>query len=115
MPDPHEVRSDSQYVMPMKVEILSDKENKPLGRREIAFQIDHVGASTPSRADIRSKIVAQFNADASSVAISTLDTHYGIGMTKGSAHIYKDADQMKRIELGHIVKRNEPKKKEGEA
>ncbi|MBE0526956.1 MAG: 30S ribosomal protein S24e, partial [Candidatus Thorarchaeota archaeon] len=55
----------------MKVEILSEKENKLLGRKEIAFQIDHIGARSPSRADIRSKIVAQFNADASSVAIST--------------------------------------------
>ena len=108
------MRSDSQYVMPMKVEILSERENKPLGRKEIAFQIDHAGASTPSRADIRSKIVAQFNADATAVAISTLDTNFGIGITKGNAHIYTDAAQMKRIELDHMVKRNEPKKKEGE-
>ncbi|TFG30937.1 30S ribosomal protein S24e [Candidatus Thorarchaeota archaeon] len=99
--------------MPMNIEILSEKENKPLGRKEIAFQIEHSGASTPSRADIRSKIVAQFNADASSVAINTLDTHYGIGMTRGAAHIYTNAAQMKRIELSHMVKRNEPKKKEG--
>ena len=100
--------------MPMKVEILSEKENKPLGRKEIAFKIDHAGESTPSRADIRSKIVAQFNADSTAVAISTLDTHFGIGVTKGAAHIYENAEQMKRIELSHMVKRNEPKKKEGE-
>ncbi|MGY5860687.1 MAG: 30S ribosomal protein S24e [Candidatus Thorarchaeota archaeon] len=98
----------------MKVEILNEMENKPLGRKEIAFRIDHTGESTPSRADIRSKIVAQFDADAASVAISTLDTHFGIGITKGSAHIYTSAEQMKRIELDHMVKRNEPKKKEGE-
>lgn len=108
------MRSDSQYVMPMKIEIVSEKENQPLGRKEIAFQIDHAGASTPSRADIRSKIVAQFNADSSSVAISKLDTHFGIGITRGSAHIYTDPEQMKRIELDHMVKRNEPKKKESE-
>ena len=97
----------------MNIEILNERENKPLGRKEIAFQIDHTGESTPSRADIRSKIVAQFDADASSVAISTLDTNFGIGITKGNAHIYTDAAQMKRIELDHMVKRNEPKKKEG--
>ncbi len=101
--------------MPMKIEILSEKENKPLGRKEVAFQIDHAGASTPSRADILSKIVAQFNADASSVAISTLDTHFGIGITKGSAHIYTNAEQMQRIELNHMVKRNAPKAKKEEA
>ncbi|MBE0527226.1 MAG: 30S ribosomal protein S24e [Candidatus Thorarchaeota archaeon] len=97
----------------MNIEILSEKENKPLGRKEIAFQINHAGGSTPSRVDIRSKIVAQFNADTSSVAISKLATHFGIGITKGSAHIYTDAEQMKRIELDHMIKRTEPKKKEG--
>jgi small subunit ribosomal protein S24e len=101
--------------MPMKIEILSEKENKPLGRKEVAFQIDHAGVSTPSRADILSKIVAQFNADASSVAISTLDTNFGIGITKGSAHIYTNTEQMQRIELNHMVKRNTPKVKKEEA
>jgi small subunit ribosomal protein S24e len=87
--------------MPMKIEILNEKENKPLARKEIAFKIDHAGASTPSRADIRAKLV-------------TLNTHYGIGVTEGSIHIYSDPEQMKRIELDHMVKRHESKKKEGE-
>jgi ribosomal protein S24E len=100
--------------MPMKIEILSEKDNKPLSRKEIAFKIDHAGESTPSRADIRAKLVAQFDADASAVAVSTLNTHYGIGVTEGSVHIYLDPKQMKRIELDHMVKRHEEKKKEGE-
>ena len=98
----------------MKIDIVSEKENKPLGRKEIAFKIDHAGASTPSRADIRAKLVAQFDADASAVLVSTLNTHYGIGVTEGSIHIYSDPEQMKRIELDHMVKRQESKKKEGE-
>jgi len=100
--------------MPMNIDIVSEKENKPLGRKEIAFKIDHAGASTPSRADIRAKLVAQFDADASAVLVSTLTTHYGIGVTEGSIHIYSDPEQMKRIELDHMVKRHESKKKEGE-
>jgi len=100
--------------MPMKIEILSEKENKPLARKEIAFKIDHTGASTPSRADIRSKLVAQFDADAEAVVISTLNNHFGIGITEGSIRIYSDSEQMKRIELDHMVKRHESKKKEGE-
>ena len=76
--------------MIMKIEILSEKENKPLARKEITFRVDHAGAKTPSRIDIRDKIVAE-----------------------GSACIYSSPEQMKLIELGHIVKRNEPKKKEG--
>ena len=112
MPDPHQMWSDSQKVMPMNIEILNERENKPLGRKEITFQIDHAREGTPSRADIHAKIVAQFNADATTVAISTLDTNFGIGQTTGSAHIYNSPEQMKRIERGHMVKRNQPKKKE---
>jgi small subunit ribosomal protein S24e len=99
----------------MKIEILKERDNKPLARKEVDFRVDHVGASTPSRADIRAKIVAQFDADKESVIIKKLDTKFGAGITEGSARIYSDSDQMKRIELDHIVKRhisNEKKEEE---
>jgi len=101
--------------MPMKIEILKERENKPLARKEVDFRVDHAGAGTPSRADIRAKIVAQFDANKESVIIKSLDTKFGAGMTEGTARIYSDPDQMKRIELDHIVKRHKseekPKKK----
>jgi small subunit ribosomal protein S24e len=96
--------------MPMKIEILQEKENKPLARREIDFRVEHIGGTTPSRADVKAKIVAQFDADAASVVIRRLDTKFGAGMTEGTARIYTDPEQMKRVELGHIIKRHETKK-----
>ena len=95
----------------MKIEILRERENKPLARKEVDFRVDHAGAGTPSRADIRAKIVAQFDADKDSVVIKSLDTKFGAGMTEGSARIYSDPDQMKRIELNHIVKRHKSEEK----
>ena len=99
----------------MKIEILSERENKPLARKEVDFRVDHAGASTPSRADIRAKIVAQFDADSSAVIIKKLDTKFGAGITVGTARIYSDPDQMKLIELNHIVKRHESNTEEGGA
>jgi small subunit ribosomal protein S24e len=95
----------------MKIEILKERENKPLARKEVDFKVDHAGAGTPSRADIRAKIVAQFDADKDSVIIKSLDTKFGVGMTEGTARIYSDTDQMKRIELDHIVKRHKSEEK----
>ena len=95
----------------MKIEILRERENKPLARKEVDFRVDHAGAGTPSRADIRAKIVAQFDADKESVVIKSLDTKFGAGMTEGSARIYSDPDQMKLIELNHIVKRHKAEEK----
>jgi ribosomal protein S24E len=97
----------------MKLEILEEKENKPLSRKEISFRIEHMNAKTPSRADITSKIVAQFDAAASTVVVTNLDTQFGIGITNGSARIYSDPEQMKRIEHEYIIKRHETKKKGG--
>lgn len=94
----------------MKIEILNERENKPLARREIDFQIEHIGSITPSRADVLAKLVAQFDADASRVVIKSLDTKFGIGITRGSARIYDDAEQMQRVELPHTIKRHEAKK-----
>ena len=96
----------------MKIEILKERENKTLARKEIEFRVDHTGTTTPSRADIHAKIMAQFNADKATVVIKRLDTKYGIGMTEGMARIYATPEQMNKIELVHILKRHEPKKKE---
>ena len=97
----------------MKIEILEEKENKPLSRKEISFRVEHIGTRTPSRADVKSKIVAQFDADASTVVITNLDTQFGIGITSGSARIYSDPEKMKRAEHDFLIKRHEPKQKEG--
>jgi ribosomal protein S24E len=93
----------------MKIEILNERENKPLARKEVDFRVDHAGTGTPSRAEIRTKIVAQFDADKESVIIKSLDTKFGAGLTEGTARIYSDPEQLKRIELDHIVKRHEEK------
>jgi len=100
--------------MPMKVEILQERENKPLARKEIEFRVEHIGGTTPSRADVKAKIVAHFDADGSTVVIRNLVTKFGIGVTEGSAMLYTDPEQMKRAELGYVLKRHESKK-EGES
>jgi len=100
--------------MPMKVEILQERENKPLARKEIEFKVEHIGGTTPSRADVKAKIVAHFDADASTVVIRNLVTKFGIGMTEGTARIYTDPERMKKAELPYVLKRHESKK-EGES
>ena len=98
----------------MKLEILNETENKTLARKEIEFRVEHQGGTTPSRLDIRDKIVAQYDASAATVVIRYLDTKFGAGMSEGIARIYADEEKMKRVELDHIIKRHKSKKKAGE-
>lgn len=95
----------------MNIEIITEVENKTLFRKEIDFRINHTGETTPSRKDIQAKLGAQFDADSGVVVVKKLETKFGIGVTEGSARIYSDADQMKRIELEYIMKRHESKEK----
>ncbi len=94
----------------MKIEILQERDNKPLERREIDFKIDHVGGPTPSRQDIKAKLAAQFDADPVTVVIRRMRTNFGIGLTTGSARIYNSPEIARRVENEHIIKRHEPKK-----
>ncbi|MFW9956344.1 MAG: 30S ribosomal protein S24e [Candidatus Thorarchaeota archaeon] len=94
----------------MKLEIIKETENKTFARKEVEFRVDHQGGTTPSRADVLDKIVAQYDASKETVVIRIMETKFGLGVSEGQARIYADADQMKRVELGHILKRHEPKK-----
>ncbi len=98
----------------MKLEILKETDNKTLGRKEIEFRIDHQGGTTPSRLDVRDKIVAQYDASTSTVVIRSMRTKFGAGISEGVARIYANEDTLKRVELGHILKRHESKKVTGE-
>jgi small subunit ribosomal protein S24e len=96
--------------MSMELEILQEKENKPLGRRELRFRIEHIEDTTPSRSDVRSKLAAQYDAEASTVIIKKMETRFGIGITEGTARIYSDLNQMEQVERDYMVARHENKK-----
>jgi len=98
----------------LKIEILEEKENKPLARKEITFKVDHAGGTTPSRADVRAKIVAQFDADEARVVIRSLETKFGSGVAEGIARIYDTPEQMQKVERKHLLARHEGKKEAGE-
>lgn len=98
--------SEKSNVIAMKVEIVQEKENKPLARREVNFRIEHIGDTTPSRADVHSKVVAHYDADPENVVISKIKTRFGVGITDGIARIYSDPDQMRRVELDYVLKRH---------
>lgn len=97
----------------MKIEILKEIKNKPLARREIEFKVQHAGGTTPSRADVRAKLVAQLDADEARVVVRSLNTKFGSAFSEGIARIYDSPEQLKRVEGKHILARHEGKKQEG--
>jgi small subunit ribosomal protein S24e len=95
----------------MEIEILEDKKNPLLERREVKFNAAFNGA-TPSRKDVRAKLVAILSSDRELTVLDKFDTNYGSQTAKGYAKVYDSKDAMK-VEAEHKVERNFPKPKEG--
>ena len=89
----------------MIVNIDEKNENPVLNRTEIKFSVKEA-QKTPSRKEIKQKIIALINSDEKLTVIDVLETRYGTSDLKGIAKIYKDEKQMKKIEEKYILTRN---------
>jgi len=69
----------------MNIQVISEKENQLVKRKEIIAIIDYQGLSTPSRADLQKHLADQFKVGMDSVEISKLLSE--VGISKGKAWI----------------------------
>lgn len=95
----------------MEIEIISKKNNVLINREEIEFGVKGFEA-TPSRKQIREKLSALLNADSKLLIVDVLKSSFGSNYLKGTAKIYKNEKDLKKIELPYLIKRNFPEGKE---
>jgi len=69
----------------MKIEVVTEKENPLLKRKEIIISLDYDGKSTISKADLQKLIAEQFKAGLDSVEITKILSE--VGIPKGRAWI----------------------------
>lgn len=102
----------------MELKIVSNKENALMGRKEIVFTLRHEGETTPSRTQVRQLLAGEVGSKTENVVIDAMESEYGRGQTTGSARAYKSADEARKTERTHLLKRNGlyvEKAKKGEA
>ena len=109
----------------MELKITQNKENALLNRKDIAFALTHAGETTPSRVQVRQLVAAEIGTKTENVVIDSMESEYGFGRTAGTARAYKSADEARKSERVHFLKRNAlyiekakkagAEKKEGEA
>jgi small subunit ribosomal protein S24e len=92
----------------LDIEITKERENPLFDRNEITFNISNTGA-TPSRDEVKNKLVAMLNSRYELVVLSNLATEYGTQKTVGYAKIYSDAKRAEEVENDYIIERNKPK------
>ncbi len=97
----------------MEVQIIKDKKNPILKRREISFRVKE--KVTPPRIDVKGKLAALLNSKPELIVIERLDTIYGKQELIGVGYIYETEERLKQLAHQHLIARDAPKVKEGEA
>lgn len=88
----------------MEVKIESTTENKLLDRKEVEAFV-HFDGATPPRKEIKSAICGKIGANPELVVLRSVASEFGIKRVRVSAHIYENADVLKRNEPEYITKR----------
>ena len=100
--------------MSLNIEITEEKKNPLVDRLELTFRVDHFGAGTPNRLDVKKKIAAMQGSDEKLTIIKDLDTRFGNSYTQGIAYIYENTKELQFFEPFHIQVRNLEKDKRTE-
>lgn len=101
----------------MDIQVIEEKSNPLLNRREVVFKVIH-NEATPSRKSVVERLAATLNSKEGLVFVDSLDTEFGKRETLGYAKIYETAERAKQIERSHIMERNtfsKPESKNEEA
>ena len=91
----------------MQIDIVEDKENKLLERREIKFIVKRDGA-TPSLKVTRKELTTVLSTDPKLLVIDNMKSEFGKRETVGYAKVYESEEREKAVESSHILLRNFP-------
>ncbi len=101
--------------MSLKIEVLSDQEDKLLERRQISFKVIHQKAATPKRIEIRKQLADTLKVDPEAIHLRPLKQKSGRNEADGIALIYKTPERASLIEREYLADRLKPKEKKEEA
>ncbi len=94
----------------MELEIIKDRKNDVVGRREIDFYVMQE-SRTPSIGEVKVEICKKLNLSPDSTVITNLSQSFGARQSRGSARSYPSVEAMKRFEKGFLFNRIEKKAK----
>lgn len=100
----------------MKIEIMEEKDNPLLNRKELKIKIIHDGA-TPSRQEVKDALVALLGIEKERVILDSYMSRFGVRESTGTARVYKTKERALEVESRAVLLKNgllSEKKSEGE-
>ncbi len=96
----------------MEIQIIKDKKNPLLKRREISVAVKD--KTTATRIELKNKLAALLNSKPELIVIERLNTIYGKQEMLGTVYLYDTEERLKQLAHQHLIERDAPKPKEGE-
>jgi len=94
----------------VKFNVIEEKENPLLKRKELLLSIDYEGGSTPSKSELQKFLAEQLNANMENLEISKVLSEIGLPRGKAWVKIWEE----KKIPLYSEKKKKEAEKAEEE-
>ncbi|MCA9486869.1 hypothetical protein H6501_00830 [Candidatus Woesearchaeota archaeon] len=94
------------------MEIINDKVNTLLGRRELTVRVESTGP-TLTRGAIKEQLVKKLDEEAASIFVKKINTNYRSQDVLVEAYVYESEEALKKSFPAHLQKRNESKKAAG--
>lgn len=95
----------------MKLEILSEKQNPFLKRKELQAALEHENEPTPSRAALQELVAKQFNEPAEKVDVRTVYSDRGRSRSLSKIFVWEEPPK-KKEKKGKAEKKEEEKTEE---
>ncbi len=93
----------------MSLEVLEEKTNPVIGRKEARLVIHHQGAGTPDRMSVRKLASDHFKASLDQVFVRSISTRTGGSSALCMIEIYQDAGHAQKTVPAYLKNRNLPK------
>lgn len=98
----------------LKVDIIKKSENPLFKRTEVEFRVDHTGAPTPKRLEVRAQLASLLGLSEELLVIDKLASTHGRQAASGIARFYGTREQLEEIEPKYLLKRGLPKEAKAE-
>ncbi len=93
----------------MKVELVKKSDNPLFQRIEVEFRVDHSGAPTPKRLEVRAQLASLLGSSEELLVIDKMASSHGRQMAAGTARLYGTREQLDEMEPAYLLKRGLPK------
>jgi ribosomal protein S24E len=90
----------------LDVKILDERPNPLLQRKEYTFEVDHAGAATPPRSEVRKELAKLVKVPSDRLVIERMNARFGTAKTRGEAMAYATKEAVDATVRVHILIRN---------